>query len=74
MGINFEEIKADQKYQVEIGGQTFEVEGGRILSAACPRCGGSGQISAQGAEPKVCELCGGMGMFDYSQASGITPI
>jgi DnaJ-class molecular chaperone len=74
MEINFGEIKADQKYQVEVRGQTFEVEGGRILSAACPCCGGSGQISVEGAEPKVCELCKGMGMFDYSQVSGITPV
>jgi DnaJ-class molecular chaperone len=74
MGINFGEIKADKKYQVEVRGQTFEVEGGQILSAACPACRGSGQISAQGAEPKVCELCGGMGMFDYSQVSCITPV
>jgi DnaJ-class molecular chaperone len=74
MGINFGEIKADKKYKVEVAGQTFEVEGDQILSAACPRCGGSGQISAQGAEPKVCELCGGMGMFDYSQVSDINPI
>ena len=74
MGINFEEIRKDQKYQVEVAGQTFEVEGSRILSAACPGCVGSGQISVEGAEPKMCELCGGMGMFDYSQASEITPI
>jgi DnaJ-class molecular chaperone len=74
MEINFEEIRADQKYQVEIRGQTFEVEGSQILSAACPCCGGSGQILAQGAEPKLCELCEGMGMFDYSQVSGLVPI
>jgi DnaJ-class molecular chaperone len=74
MSVNFEEIKENQKYQVEVAGQTFEVEGSRILSAACPRCGGSGQISVVSAEPKVCGLCGGMGMFDYSQVSSITPV
>jgi DnaJ-class molecular chaperone len=69
VGINLSEIEESRKYRVETKGHgTFEVAGSLILSAICPACGGSGQISKPGAEPQLCEVCEGMGMFDYSQA------
>ncbi len=70
MGIDLSQINETQKYSVETKEHgTFEVLGFLILSALCPACGGSGQISKPGAEPQLCEVCEGMGMFDYSQAT-----
>lgn len=71
--MNLEMIESGGKYRVEAAGKIFEVKGAAILSALCPACGGSGQISVAGAEPQLCEVCEGMGLFDYSQAE-ITPL
>ncbi len=68
--MDLNQINESQKYRVEIEGHgVFEADGNKILSALCPACGGSGQIAKPGAEPQLCEVCEGMGMFDYSQAT-----
>lgn len=73
MSVNFNEIKEASNYQVSCKGKVFQVKGSEILSALCPACKGSGQISVAGAEPRICEACDGMGMLDYSQTE-ITPL
>ncbi|MBN2378477.1 hypothetical protein JXM67_01565 [candidate division WOR-3 bacterium] len=72
MGTDLSNIDQGKKYDVEIEGISYTVDGNEIISAVCPKCHGSGSVTEKGSEPEMCPVCGGMGMYDYSQASIIT--
>ncbi|MBD3286467.1 hypothetical protein GF359_07890 [candidate division WOR-3 bacterium] len=72
MSPDLSNIDAGKKYKVDIEGVSYEVEGGQIISAVCPKCKGAGMTSEEGKEPEMCPVCGGMGMYDYSQAKSIS--
>ena len=74
MSPDLSNIDGSKNYTVEIDGVTYQVEGSEIISAVCPKCKGAGMTSEKGKEPEMCTVCGGMGMYDYSQAAKIDPV